>query len=158
MKLFKKSKEVSAKSVNRKAFLNKIMMPLSLVLSYGTGVLYGLRYLMPKKKPERFRRVYITSMKTIEKEGSKVFNDLSGGEVVLVKSEDGLKAISTRCTHLGCKVFWEPQNNRFFCPCHIGIFDVNGNVMSGPPPAPLPKYDVEVDENENVFVSLREVT
>ncbi|TDI85191.1 MAG: hypothetical protein E2O78_04900 [Caldithrix sp.] len=39
------------------------------------------------------------------------------------------------------------------CPCHDGVFDVNGNVVSGPPPRPLQKYEVDVDENDNVFGS-----
>ncbi len=27
-----------------------------------------------------------------------------------------------------------PRTAKFFCPCHNGVFDKNGNVVSGPPP------------------------
>jgi Rieske Fe-S protein len=29
------------------------------------------------------------------------------------------------------------------CPCHGCVFDVYGNIVSGPPWAPLPSYTVE---------------
>ena len=35
-------------------------------------------------------------------------------------------ALSSTCPHLGCQVRWEGQNNRYFCPCHNGTFDTDG--------------------------------
>nr|MBC8425653.1 Rieske 2Fe-2S domain-containing protein [bacterium] len=35
--------------------------------------------------------------------------------------------------HLGCQVYWEEDNNRFFCPCHSGVFDPQGIAIAGPP-------------------------
>jgi len=46
-------------------------------------------------------------------------------------------AIDPTCTHLGCRVRYESGNGRFLCPCHGGVFDGEGNVVSGPPPKPL---------------------
>ncbi|MCR9246138.1 MAG: Rieske (2Fe-2S) protein [bacterium] len=43
------------------------------------------------------------------------------------------KALSSVCPHLGCQVHWEPQNNRYFCPCHNGVFDADGKGTGGPP-------------------------
>ncbi len=57
-------------------------------------------------------------------------------------------AMSNVCTHLGCRVRWIAEQNKFFCPCHNGIFDKEGNVVSGPPPRPLNRYDVKVENNE----------
>ena len=45
----------------------------------------------------------------------------------------------------GCRVRWISDENRFFCPCHNGIFDRQGNVVSGPPPRPLDRYEIQVD-------------
>jgi len=42
-------------------------------------------------------------------------------------------ALSSTCPHLGCQVHWEPQNDRFFCPCHNGVFDPQGHAIEGPP-------------------------
>jgi Rieske Fe-S protein len=39
-----------------------------------------------------------------------------------------------------------------YCPCHNGRFDLAGNVISGPPPAPLEVYQVDV-AGEDIIVS-----
>jgi Rieske Fe-S protein len=67
-----------------------------------------------------------------------------------VLSVDGRNfiAMSNICTHLGCRVRWIRDEAQFFCPCHVGIFDKAGNVVSGPAPRPLDRYQVEVINNE----------
>lgn len=69
---------------------------------------------------------------------------------VYVLSTDGRTyvAMSNICTHLGCHIRWIAEQNHFFCPCHNGVFDSSGNVVSGPPPRPLTRYDVKVDNGE----------
>lgn len=69
---------------------------------------------------------------------------------VYVLSTDGRTyiAMSNICTHLGCHIRWISEQNHFFCPCHNGVFDSSGNVVSGPPPRPLTRYDVKVDNGE----------
>jgi Rieske Fe-S protein len=54
------------------------------------------------------------------------------------KGSDKVLAISAGCTHLGCIVTWDEGQQIFKCPCHDGRFDAEGNVLSGPPPAPPP--------------------
>jgi menaquinol-cytochrome c reductase iron-sulfur subunit len=72
---------------------------------------------------------------------------------VYVLSTDGRTyvAMSNICTHLGCHIRWIAEQNHFFCPCHNGEFDISGNVIAGPPPQPLTRYDVKV-ENGQLFV------
>lgn len=53
-------------------------------------------------------------------------------------------AFSVNCTHLGCPVRWLPTANLFMCPCHGGVYYADGTVASGPPPRPLPRYPVRV--------------
>ena len=143
-------------SGNRRGFLGKLLMFLGLLAGYGTGGLYALQFLLPKKEDAKYRRLLVAALDELPQNGSKTFYDLQGREMVLVNTHEGLKAISTNCTHLGCKSYYEPENSRFFCPCHDGVFDLSGNVVSGPPPRPLDTYEVEVDENDNVFVLVRE--
>lgn len=50
------------------------------------------------------------------------------------------------CTHLGCAYRWVTETGRFFCPCHDGVFDIDGCVISGPPPRPLDTYQYAVKE------------
>lgn len=58
-------------------------------------------------------------------------------------------ALSSTCPHLGCQVHWEPQNSRFFCPCHNGAFDPSGKAIAGPPfeaNQSLPQFPLRVVE------------
>jgi len=72
---------------------------------------------------------------------------------VYVRTDNGRDfiAMSNICTHLGCRVRWISDLKQFYCPCHDGIFDQEGNVVSGPPPRPLDRYEVKV-ENEQLFI------
>ncbi len=63
-------------------------------------------------------------------------------------------ALSNICTHLGCRVRWIADRQEFFCPCHNGIFDKEGNVVAGPPPRPLDRYSVKL-EDSNLFILFR---
>ncbi len=82
------------------------------------------------------------------------------GKLALVNDEpvwvvhlaQGLVAMSALCTHQGCIVKWQPDRRLFSCPCHQGLFDARGNVVSGFPQLPLPRLDVGVVEGE-VYVS-----
>lgn len=65
--------------------------------------------------------------------------------VVLRLGEDEIVAFSQKCTHLGCVVFYQADQDRWHCPCHEGNFETEtGNVISGPPTRPLGRIDVEV--------------
>ena len=59
-----------------------------------------------------------------------------------------LVAFSQKCTHLGCVVFYEPEETELVCPCHEGIFDATtGDAIAGPPERALPAIRVEVRDN-----------
>lgn len=45
----------------------------------------------------------------------------------------GLAVLTSVCPHLGCAVGWRPDEQRFVCPCHGGIFTSSGEYVSGPP-------------------------
>lgn len=53
-------------------------------------------------------------------------------------------AFSINCTHLGCPVRWMAKAELFMCPCHGGVYYADGRVAAGPPPLPLPRYEVRV--------------
>jgi Rieske Fe-S protein len=39
-----------------------------------------------------------------------------------------------------CPVRWEPPLGQFLCPCHGGLYAIDGTNVGGPPPKPLPEY------------------
>ncbi len=64
----------------------------------------------------------------------------------VVKSSDGgIVAFGPQCTHLGCAYHWDERGGRFVCPCHNSFFSVDGQVITGPAPRPLDRYQVRVD-------------
>jgi arsenite oxidase small subunit len=60
--------------------------------------------------------------------------------LIVVNSPDGYVAFGANCTHKNCVVDWHTDQKAFICPCHKGRYDIAGNVVSGPPPANLPRY------------------
>lgn len=69
--------------------------------------------------------------------------------IVVNTKAGGLKAFSAICTHLGCVVYWHPQKSIIHSPCHDGLFNpINGSVISGPPPRPLPEYELTVKDGQ----------
>jgi Rieske Fe-S protein len=62
-------------------------------------------------------------------------------------------AMSNICTHLGCRVRWISDREQFFCPCHDGVFDKEGNVVSGPPPRPLDRYEIRVEDDQLMMLA-----
>jgi menaquinol-cytochrome c reductase iron-sulfur subunit len=59
---------------------------------------------------------------------------------------DEIIALSPVCKHLGCTVTWagdEANPDRFYCPCHNGMYEKNGqNVPGTPPTGPLDQFEV----------------
>ena len=83
-----------------------------------------------------------------------------GRSVALFRDAQGVHAISTICTHLGCIV--KHQASGFECPCHGSRFDAEGAVKKGPAPSPLAWLEVTpagdgwiVDENTSVPAGTR---
>lgn len=75
------------------------------------------------------------------------------GLYVVRKSENEVRVFSDICTHLGCRVTWHPEIEHYVSPCHDGHFDIEGSVISGPPPRPLDEFVTEI-ENGNLFILL----
>jgi Rieske Fe-S protein len=69
--------------------------------------------------------------------------------------ERSLNVLSSSCAHLGCPVRWEVTEDRgeFLCPCHGGLYDINGEYVGGPPPRGLFRYTkTQVRENGRLYV------
>ena len=63
------------------------------------------------------------------------------GIIVLRTSTSGVRALSRVCTHQGQSVIINSSANNLLCPSHNSIFDLNGNVISGPASGSLTKYN-----------------
>lgn len=68
----------------------------------------------------------------------------------LLRKGGEILAFSARCTHLGCKV--KVKDGTFACPCHKGVFDLDGQPKSGPVQEPLTRFETRVGEDGQVEV------
>ena len=72
---------------------------------------------------------------------------------ILVRlSDTEVVAFSQKCTHLGCVVYYESDDERWHCPCHEGNFEARtGDVISGPPTRSLGRIELEVREDGMIW-------
>ena len=74
--------------------------------------------------------------------GSDTFDNR--GIIVLRTSNTGVRALSRNCTHAGFTVNINTAANNLVCPSHNSIFDLNGNVVSGPASGALTRYSASL--------------
>ncbi|MFM7450238.1 MAG: cytochrome b6-f complex iron-sulfur subunit [Leptolyngbyaceae cyanobacterium] len=79
---------------------------------------------------------------------------LKGDPTYLVVKDDRALAdfgINAVCTHLGCVVPWNANENKFMCPCHGSQYDSNGKVVRGPAPLSLALVHATVEDDKVNF-------
>jgi len=62
--------------------------------------------------------------------------------LVILLPDGEIRAFNAICTHVACTVAFRPDKKDIFCNCHNGVYDLNGQPVSGPPPRPLQAYKV----------------
>jgi cytochrome b6-f complex iron-sulfur subunit len=129
-------------AVTRKQFL-LIALGTTAVAAIG-GVLQILyRYLAPNQGGTR-QLPFTLAEGDIKPGESRTFS-LGGEAAVIIRTLSGeVAAFSAVCTHLGCIVQWQKENQQFHCPCHGGIFAATGEVLKGPPPRPLKRLTISI--------------
>ena len=105
-----------------------------------------LRYLVPPISSEPSQSEVELDVKASEiPPNSARIVPFAGKAVLLLKSASGeLRALTATCTHLNCTVQYRPDRADIWCACHNGVYDANGLNVSGPPPRPLTKLEVNV--------------
>lgn len=138
--------------VSRRGVLKYAMLGFS-ALATAVGVLTPIiAYLWPPARAtgQAGGRVAVAAAADLPVGQGEVYS-VNNKPVMVIHAEDGFKALSATCTHLGCIVFWNEQRGVIACPCHEAYFNTNGMVISGPPPSPLPLYRVQV-EGDQIYV------
>jgi len=68
--------------------------------------------------------------------------------VILVRvSETDVRAFAGTCTHLDCIVEFQKDQQRIWCNCHNGEYNLQGQRVAGPPPKPLEPFEVDLVQN-----------
>lgn len=71
---------------------------------------------------------------------------VNGFAYVVAGADAPPTVLSPVCTHMGCNVVWSGEAQRFLCPCHGGQYTVDGRNVAGPPPRPLDRLPVRIDD------------
>lgn len=112
-------------------------MAAGIVGGYGGFAAIAGRYLYPARTGEVLWQ-FVAEADGIEVGEALQYTGPSGETINITRrartgGADDFIALSSTCPHLGCQVRWEAQNNRFYCPCHGGVFDPSGVATEGPP-------------------------
>jgi len=118
-------------------WLARFGMTAGLAAAYGTLAAFMGRFLYPAR-PQPRGWLYVSEARRLKEGASLRYRTPSGATVNVARQRpgddpDAFVALSSTCPHLGCQVHWEPHNNRFFCPCHNGVFTPDGTAIAGPP-------------------------
>jgi Rieske Fe-S protein len=152
------------KSVTRRQFLGALTWAIGGLLSLGFGV-PAIAYLLGPalRREEAQGWIPLTATNKVELGTPTLFRariqhqtgwivqEQEHAIYVLTDNGRDFLAMSNICTHLGCRVRWIADRDQFYCPCHNGVFDREGLVVSGPPPRPLDRYETRV-EGGQLFV------
>lgn len=108
-----------------------------------------LKYLVPPPVPDLGQdEVVAAKVGDLKPDGSKVFRFGSRPALLLLTPEGEYHAVSAVCTHLGCTVQYRSDLHEVWCACHNGTYSLDGRNISGPPPRPLEKFQVNIRSNE----------
>ncbi len=146
--------EANEQNQSRRTFLQNLGIVGPLVISIGLFIKNSFAYLLPQRKKKTYHKYLVSKVGEIPVGKAKEIK-IGGRPVFVTNLGNGYKVFSGVCTHLGCIIRWEEQKQRFYCPCHQGIFSKTGKVVSGPPPRALDEYQVHV-ENKLVFVKVED--
>lgn len=154
--------EASAREgVDRRNFLGISVFAISGMITAGFGIPALLYLLAPAVKPQAEESwIPLGSTNKVElgvptlfkanvrRQTGWIVNEEQLAVYVLTDNGRDFTAMSNICTHLGCRVRWISESQQFLSPCHNGVFDKYGNVVSGPPPRPLDQYSVRVEDGQ----------
>ena len=142
----KNASQIDQADLTRRDFLKMGMGALSALALLEVGGI-SLMFMQPRSLEGEFGGVVSAGAVDSFVPGS--VTEFPHGRFYLIRAHDGgFLAVYQRCTHLGCTVTWEADQNRFFCPCHASSFDFTGDVENPPAPRALDTFAVSFSGGE----------
>jgi len=117
-----------------------------------------LRYLSPLQQTASADEVDLSD-KAKSDIASSSYSIVALGAARIIVFQDpkkNLRALAAKCTHEGCTVQYKGDESIIWCACHNGRYDLDGRVLSGPPPRPLEQFRVSGSLDTKVVVSRQE--
>ena len=138
----------------RRGFLDYLLGVAALTW-LGSVIYPVLRYLKPMAAAGPGGPLKLATEETAKLDREKFVILRAGTSRILVLLDANLqvRALDAKCTHEGCTVQYVPGDSVVWCACHNGRFDVEGRVLSGPPPRPLGRYLAQRSADGTVTVT-----
>ena len=118
---------------------------------WGVGLVWVVSSFLkpPKSRSDLSERVIrIGPIDSIAVGGARLVQHGSDPIWVVRTDDETFVGLAGVCTHLRCILDWDGEEQSLLCPCHDGAFDLNGNVLKGPPPTALRRYRVRTQLGE----------
>ena len=138
--------------IDRRAFLSWTAVAwVSFAAATGGALSIVLRFLFPNvlfEPPTSFKAGFPSEYEigVVDERWKEKFG------VWMVRIAEGIYALSTTCTHLGCTPNWLSAENKFKCPCHGSGFYKTGINFEGPAPRPLERYRIGLAEDGQILI------
>lgn len=135
--------------MKRRLFLKRLALGSSIAAGL-LAMLGALRAIVPK----------LTADKSIYKIGLlsdfpiNAFTLSEKADCFIFRDHQGVRAVSSICTHLGCTL--EKSERGFNCPCHGSHFNQDGKVLSGPAPRSLAWYKMNLAQDGQLVVDKKQ--
>jgi menaquinol-cytochrome c reductase iron-sulfur subunit len=152
---------IKNRRIDRRSFLNIATWAVGGLISMGLGipaVAYIIGPAIKNNKTQNWIKLGSTSKvelgtpalfkAKVERQTGWIVDEEQLSVYILTEDGRDFIGMSNICTHLGCRVRWISDRQQFYCPCHDGVYDKQGNVISGPPPRPLDRYELKVDDKQ----------
>ena len=149
--------ETEAKQVDRRRFLSAAIASMGGLISAAIG-LPAIAYVIGpalQQQTENWVRLGPVSKvengvptlfkTTVERQTGWINAQEEVSAYVLTDDGQTFGAMSNICPHRGCRVRWIAEQDKFFCPCHNGVFSKDGAVESGPPPRALDRFETKIE-------------
>ena len=141
---------------NRRSFLDALLSVG--FVSTAAAIAYPVsRFLVPPPSGEAATNSVVAAKAAALKPNTGVLFPFGSKPAIVVRTADSeLRAFSAVCTHLDCTVQFKQDTSQIWCACHNGLYDLAGNVVSGPPPRNLEQYVVNIrgqSGDEDIVVS-----
>lgn len=115
-------------------------------MSTAAAIAYPVsRFLVPPDSGEASTNSVVAGKSAALKPNSALIVPFGSKPAIVIRTTEGsLKAFNAVCTHLECTVQYKPDTSQLWCACHNGLYDLGGNVVSGPPPRSLESFAVNL--------------
>ncbi len=136
----------------RKKFLDTLLS--GGLLAWFAAIIYPVgRYLVPPRTPDiNPDSLDVGKVDDFPMNSYKIVRFGRKPAIIIREKNGNFHALTAVCTHLDCTVQYKTDTEQIWCACHNGIYDLQGNNVSGPPPKPLSHFIVTL-KNDRVFIS-----